>query len=153
RGEYAKQVFESVFGTGAAEPAAGSASQASAFSRSSADLPPRAARAVGAWQEHLVRMVEAEDTRPGAKRVSFDDESLGLVVLVAMPGEDAPGAVSITGPPAAEAEGTSIYTEPRRLLASVFGTGMLAGILAKARADLLDRVRLLLDEELVRFVE
>jgi len=29
----------------------------------------------------------------------------------------------------------------------------LAEILAKARADLLDRVRLLLDEELVRFVE
>jgi hypothetical protein len=29
----------------------------------------------------------------------------------------------------------------------------LAGILARARADLLDRVRLLLDEELVRFVE
>jgi len=30
---------------------------------------------------------------------------------------------------------------------------MLTEILAKARADLLDRVRLLLNEELVRFVE
>jgi len=151
RGEYAKQVFESAFGTGEAGSAAGSAGQAAAFSRSSADLPPRAARAVGAWQEHLARLVQADDRKPETKRIAFDDESLGLVVLVAMLGEDAPGAVP--GTAAAEAEGTSIYTEPRRLLASVFGTGMLAGILAKARADLLDRVRLLLDEELVRFVE
>jgi len=153
RGEYAKQVFESAFGTGPAEPATESASQVTAFSRSSSDLPLRAARAVGAWQDHLVRLAEAEDVRPGTKRNSFDDESLGLVVLVAMLGEDAPGAVSITGPLATEDESTNIYTEPRRLLASVFGTGMRAGILAKARADLIHLVRLLLDEEMVRFVE
>ena len=55
---------------------------------------------------------------------------------------------SITGD-----EGTNIYAEPRRLLASVFGPGLLAGILAKARADLIHRIRLLLDEEMVRFVE
>jgi energy-coupling factor transporter ATP-binding protein EcfA2 len=151
RGEYAKQVFESAFGTGAAEPS--EASQATAFSRSSPDLPLRAARAVGAWQDHLARLVQAEDQRPGAKRISFDDESLGLVVLVAMLGEEAPGAAPITAAPAAEDEGTSIYTEPRRLLASVYGTGMLAGILAKVRADLIHRVRLLLDEEMVRYVE
>jgi energy-coupling factor transporter ATP-binding protein EcfA2 len=197
RGEYAKHVFESAFGTGgaggaggagwtggtvrtagtgAAEPSA--ASQAAAFSRSSPDLPLRAARAVGAWQDHLTRLVQAEDQRPGAKRISFDDESLGLVVLAAMLGEDAPGAAPInrgpinrgpinrgpitggpitggpiTGAPVTEDEGTSIYTEPRRLLASVYGSGMLPGILAKARADLIHRVRLLLDEEMVRYVE
>jgi len=39
------------------------------------------------------------------------------------------------------------------MLTSVFGAVKLTEILAKARADLLDRVRLLLDEELVRFVE
>ena len=50
-------------------------------------------------------------------------------------------------------EGGSVYTEPLRMLASVFGAVTLTEILAKARADLLDRVRLLLDEELVRFVE
>jgi energy-coupling factor transporter ATP-binding protein EcfA2 len=148
RGEYAKQVFESAFGTGA-DPS--ETSQATAFSRSSPDLPLRAARAVGAWQDHLARLVEAE--AQGPRRVSFDDESLGLVVLVAMLGEDAPGARSIAGAPATEDEGTNIYAEPRRLLASVFGTGMLAGILARARADLTHRVRLLLDEELLRFVE
>jgi hypothetical protein len=151
RGEYAKQVFESAFGTGAAELS--EASQATVFSRSSPDLPLRAARAVGAWQDHLARLVQAEDQKPAAKRISFDDESLGLVVLVAMLGEDAPGPASIAGTPVTEDEGTSIYTEPRRLLASVYGTGMLAAILAKARADLIHRVRLLLDEEMVRYVE
>jgi hypothetical protein len=35
----------------------------------------------------------------------------------------------------------------------VFGTAMVASTIAKARADLLHRVRLLLDEESVRFVE
>ena len=147
RGEYANQVFESAFGTGAAEPS--EASQATAFSRSSPDLSLRAARAVGAWQDHLARLVDAEDHRTGAKRTFFDDESLALVVLVAMLGEDAPGADT----PATEDEDTNIYTEPRRLLASVYGAGMLAGILAKARADLIQRVRLLLDEEMVRYVE
>jgi hypothetical protein len=39
------------------------------------------------------------------------------------------------------------------MLTSVFGGVMMTEILAKARADLFDRVRLLLDEELVRFVE
>jgi len=78
---------------------------------------------------------------------------LGLVVLVAMLGQDALSAASINGTPITEDEGTSIFTEPRRLLASMYGTAMLAGILAKARADLMHRVRLLLDEEMVRYVE
>jgi hypothetical protein len=154
-------VFESVFGpagqSGGGDPAdadikaadvikAADAAHASAFSRSSPDLALRAARAVGAWQDHLTRLVEAEDLRPAARRTSFDDEALSLVVLVAMLGEDAPDA-SATDP-----EG-SVYAEPRRMLTSVFGAVMLTEILAKARADLLDRVRLLFDEELVRFVE
>jgi energy-coupling factor transporter ATP-binding protein EcfA2 len=160
----AKQVFESVFGpggqSGTGDPAAADikaadtitaadAAQAAAFGRSSPDLAMRATRAVGAWQEHLNRQVEAEDLRPATRRISFDDEALSLVVLVAMLGEDAPDAVK----PSAESEGASIYAEPRRMLTSVFGTVTLTEVLAKARADLLDRVRLLLDEEMVRFVE
>ena len=155
RGEYAKQIFESAFGDSGGSGTGGSAQNGTAeanqaaFSRSSPDLALRAARAIGAWQDHLTRLVELEDLRPAARRAAFDDEALSLVVLVAMLGEDAPGADA----PAADAEGTSIYTEPRRLLTAVFGPGMLAEILARARADLLHRVRLLLDEETVRFVE
>jgi energy-coupling factor transporter ATP-binding protein EcfA2 len=154
----AKQVFDSVFGPGgqtghtdqaAADLAAADAitaadaAQIAVFSRSSPDLAPRAARAVGAWQDHLTRLVEAGDLGPVTKRFSFDPDALGLVVLLAMLGEDAPDA----------AASASIYTEPRQILTPVFGAAKLTEILAKARADLLDRVRLLLDEELVRFVE
>ena len=153
RGERAKQIFESAFGSGGtagslAEGGQG-APQPTSFSRSAPDLQMRAARAVGAWQDHLTRLVEAEGFRPAAKKASFDEEALSLVVLVAMLGADAPGADG----PATGSEGTSIDTEPRRLLTSVFGMVMLTEILTRARTDLLDRVRLLLDEELVRFVE
>ncbi|MGB6578398.1 MAG: dynamin family protein [Streptosporangiaceae bacterium] len=174
----AKQVFESVFGpdgqTGGSDlPSAdimdadvikaADAAYSSAFSRSSPDLALRAARAVGAWQDHLTRLVEGEDLWPTARRISFDEEALSLVVLMAMLGEAASGATGSDAAgiglrPAASArpagpEGGSVYTEPLRMLASVFGAVTLTEILAKARADLLDRVRLLLDEELVRFVE
>ena len=174
----AKQVFESVFGpagqSGGGDPAdadikaadvikAADAAHASAFSRSSPDLALRATRAVGAWQDHLTRLVGGEDLRPAVRRISFDDEALSLVVLMAMLGEAAldakgpaaarPGARQAAGAPPAGPEGGSVYAEPLRMLTSVFGEVMLTEILAKARADLLERVRLLLDEELVRFVE
>jgi energy-coupling factor transporter ATP-binding protein EcfA2 len=164
----AKQVFESVFGPAGQSGGdltdmdikaadmitAADAAKASAFSRSSPDLALRSARAVGAWQDHLTRLAEREDLRPSVRRVSFDEEALSLVVLVAMLGE----AVPTGGGPAAaaasgEAGGGSVYTEPREMLTSVFGGVVLTEILAQARADLTERVRLLLDEELVRFVE
>jgi len=150
----AKHVFESVFGPagqsgagdltdadikGADVITAADAGHASVFSRSSPDLALRSARAIGAWQDHLARLVEAEDTRRALRRVSFDEEALGLVVLVAMLGEDAGGS--------------TVYTEPRQMLTSVFGAAMLTEIQDRARADLFERVRLLFDEELVRFVE
>jgi len=158
----AKQMFESVFGPGGqsrdddradADLRAADmieeadAGLASAFGRSSPDLGLRAARAVGAWQDHLVRLVEAAGPRPAARRISFDEEALSLVVLVAMLGEAASGPASAAGP-----EG-HVYTEPRRMLESVFGPVLLTEFLAKARADLSGRVRLLLNEELLRFVE
>jgi hypothetical protein len=168
----AKQVFESVFGPAGQSGDPGDADiraadvikeadtgQASAFGRSSPDLTLRAARAVGAWQDHLARLVQAEDLRPAARRISFDEEALSLVVLVALLGETASTGTGPTRPAfqapaasAAESEG-NVYTEPRRMLESAFGAVVLTGILAKARADLSDRVRLLLDEELVRFIE
>jgi hypothetical protein len=169
----AKQVFESVFGpggqSGGGDPAAADiraadmitdadAAQASAFSRSSPDLALRAARAVGAWQDHLARLVEAEDLRPAVRRISFDEDALSLVVLVAMlgktvPDKTGPAATARAAAPSPDPGGGSVYSEPRRMLASAFDPVMLTEILAKARADLYHRVRLLFDEELVRFVE
>ena len=170
----AKQVFESVFGpagqSGGGDPAdadikaadvikAADAAQASAFSRSSPDLALRATRAVGAWQDHLTRLVEgggpaargpagllrrggAEPGGPGG------DARRGSACCGGARARGSAAAAPPAGP-----EGGSVYTEPLRMLTSVFGAVMLTEILAKARADLLDRVRLLLDEELVRFVE
>ena len=77
----AKQVFESVFGPAGQSGGgdltdmdiksadvinAADAAKSSAFSRSSPDLALRSARAVGAWQDHLTRLVEGDDLRPAA---------------------------------------------------------------------------------------
>ena len=115
------------------------------LARSSADLPTRAARAVSAWQDHVMRLVKAESVtkRSIARVMSFDDDSLATVLIVAMLGQrDADG-----GP----AEGTGAV--PELLLTSLFGAGPLREIGTKARADLRERMRRLFDEEMLRFVE
>ena len=106
----AKQVFESVFGPAGQSGggdltdmdirtadmiSAADAAKSSAFSRSSPDLALRSARAVGAWQDHLTRLAEGEDLRPAVRRLSFDEEALSLVVLVAMLGEAVPAAAGL----------------------------------------------------------
>src|SRR5207244_8523713 len=110
----AKQVFESVFGpagqSGAGDLAdmdiksadvidAADAAKSSAFSRSAPDLALRSARAVGAWQDHLTRLVEGDDLRPAARRVSFDEEALSPVGLGAWLGENPTrqAAAALTG--------------------------------------------------------
>jgi hypothetical protein len=52
---------------------------------------------------------------------------------------------------ATTAEGTSGAAQ--RLLSSLFGPGPLREIGTKARADLRERIRLLFDEEMLRFAE
>ena len=46
-----------------------------------------------------------------------------------------------------------MLTEPQRLLTSLFGAGPLRGIRPRPARTCSQRVRLLLDEEMVRFVE
>jgi hypothetical protein len=75
--------------------------------------------------------------------MSFDDDSLATVLIVAMLGQR-----DVDGSPA---EGTGAV--PQLLLTSLFGAGPLREIGAKARADLRERMRRLYDEELLRFVE
>ncbi len=114
-----------------------------ALTRSSADLATRAARAVSAWQDHVMQLVKAENVtkRSVARVVSFDEESLALVLTIGMLGYGAGGV--------AVAEGTSAV--PQRLLTSLFGAGQLRDLGARARMDLHDRISLLFDEELQRF--
>jgi energy-coupling factor transporter ATP-binding protein EcfA2 len=119
--------------------------QAVPLARSSADLPTRAARAVSGWQDQVLRLVQAESvTKRSITRVmSFDDDSLATVFTVAiLSPRDAEGE-------AAEGPGTV----PHLLLTSLFGAGPLRDISTKARADLRERISLLFDEEMLRFVE
>jgi len=115
------------------------------LAHSSADLQTRAVRAVSAWQDHVMRLVKAESVtkRSIARVMSFDDDSLATVLIVAMLGQRDAGG----GP----AEGTGAV--PELLLTSLFGAGPLREIGSKARADLRERMSRLFDEEMLRFVE
>jgi len=86
------------------------------------DLTARADRAVAAWQDHLTRLARDADER--------NPDALGLVRVVAMLAE---GSADAAG---AEAD--------KQL-------GGRAGRSGQDRADLLDRVRLLFDEELLGY--
>ncbi len=130
--------------TPAVDAAPAAARQAAAqLGRASAGLAPRAARAVSAWQDVLMRLVRAENVakRSIARVVSFDDESLSTLLIVGLLGQD--------GGDGEEDEGSRAM--PLRVLTSLFGAGPLRDISARARADLRDRISLLLDEEMLRF--
>jgi energy-coupling factor transporter ATP-binding protein EcfA2 len=118
---------------------------ATTLGRSSPDLARRAAQAVSSWQDHVMRLVQAENLtkRSIARVVSFDEESLALVVIIGLLGHGAGEAVAAGGASAAAQD----------LLGSLLGPGPLREIGTKARADLRERVHLLFDEEMLRFAE
>jgi energy-coupling factor transporter ATP-binding protein EcfA2 len=165
RGEFAQREFESAFGADAAraagEPGApGAPARPPSLDRSSPDLPLRVTRAVSAWQDHLMRLIQGETTSHRASTTSRASEPLSLVTLVAMLGEPAiatgqqAAQARAGGTGAAEAdEPGEIATVPRELLVSAFGTVAASELTGQVRRDLTDRVRLLLDEELLRFLE
>jgi energy-coupling factor transporter ATP-binding protein EcfA2 len=116
-----------------------------ALARSSPDLVTRSARAISAWQDHVMRLVQAENVtkRSIARVVTFNDESLALVLTIGVLGYDTDEAIA--------SEGTGAV--PQRLLTSLFGAGLLRDIGARARLDLHDRISLLFAEEMRRFTE
>jgi hypothetical protein len=118
---------------------------AAALARASADLATRVARAVSSWQGQVLRAVKAGNVtkRSIARLVSVDDESLATVLMIGLLVQNAPEA---------EAE-DSTAAIPRRLLTSLLGAGPLRDVAKWARADLLDRIRLILDEEMLRYSE
>ena len=112
-----------------------------ALGRSSPDLATHAARAVSAWQDQVRRLVQAENVtkRSIARVVSLDDDALATVLIVSLLG--------------ASEEDTGPASVPRRLLTSLFGAGPLRDIMARTRADLRHRIKLILDEEMRRFAD
>jgi energy-coupling factor transporter ATP-binding protein EcfA2 len=191
RGEEAEREFNSVFGAESAEwaaslaaeqerdaggdsagdegpgAAATTASEAAAqrpvngLGRSSPELPARAGRAVGTWQEHVTRLVQAQNAsnRAGARgpgRLDPDSEPLSLLAMIAVLGDSGISATDAAMNSAANSiasgEAADIVEVPREVLTRAFGASQVDVLLAKARADLGERVKLLFDEELLRFV-
>jgi energy-coupling factor transporter ATP-binding protein EcfA2 len=126
-----------------AEPVLSGLPGAAALTRSSPDLATRAARAISAWQDHVMQLVKAENVtkRSVARVVSFDEESLALVLTIGMLGY---GADDV----AAAGDASPV---PQRLLTSLFGAGQLRDLGARARLDLHERISQLFGEELQRF--
>ena len=92
---------------------------------------------VGAWQAYVLQLVTEEKVtkRSIARVVSFDEESLALVLSIGALGYAAAG-----GPAAVSAV-------PQRLLESLFGAGLLRDMGARVRRDLHERVSGLLEGE------
>ena len=127
---------------------------AAALATSTAELPAAAAALVRAWQDHVLKLVQAENVtkRSIARVVSFDHESLALVLMVGVLGP-APQAGHTSDSDGGAPDVTPAAAGPERLLSSLFGAGLLRDVTARARQDLSDRVAALLDLELARFTE
>jgi energy-coupling factor transporter ATP-binding protein EcfA2 len=146
---------------------------AAALARSTPDLPAAAKRAVRSWQERVQQLVQAENItkRSVSRVVSFDHESLALVLMIGVLGSGGPagragapvvvpasaadpgGAADPAGAagPGGPGEPAEGGTGPERLLGSLFGAGQLRDLTAKARLDLHERVAALFAAETGRF--
>jgi hypothetical protein len=118
--------------------------------RSARNLPLRAARAVSSWQDHVLRLVRdaGHAKRSRARSAPLDDESLALLMVLAILGEGATVSHAAGSP-----DDSNILTLPRSILTAVLGEQSVSDICRKARAELNERARLLFDEELLRFAE
>ena len=152
RDERAKREFESAFGDTSADQ---SSAKQGAFDRASTDLPLRVSRAVSAWQDQLMRLMQASSQSSGGSGRDVGPVSVvTLVALLGEPGQADAFAQAAAGAAAEAAEGRNeIVTVPRELLASLVGPAESGALIARARQDLKQRVGLLLDEELLRFGE
>jgi hypothetical protein len=116
---------------------------AEALARSAPDLARRTARLVSGWQDHVLHLVKAQNvtTRSMARMVSLDEEPLALALSIGLLGYGVGG----------EAVNTDRGAGPEQLLTSLFGAGPRREVVAKARADLAERVRALFEEETLPF--
>lgn len=130
----------------ASEPEAGTdRPDAAALARPTAGLAEGAAAAVSSWLDHVLEVVRAENVtkRSIARVVSFDEESLALVLTIGLLTPVSDGSDS----------GDDPRTAPQRLLTSLFGAGMLRDMGARVRQDLRERVRDLFRAEALRYFE
>ncbi len=88
---------------------------------------------------HLVQTKNVTK-RSIARIISFDNDSLSTVLVI-----------GLLGYSAGDGAAGGVNAVPQHLLSSLFGAGHLRDISTKAREDLQERIRLLFDEEKMRF--
>ncbi|WP_240973402.1 GTPase domain-containing protein [Nonomuraea composti] len=115
--------------------------------RASGDLGKRAEAAVRGWQEYVLDLVREEgaERRTTARVASFGVNGAGLLLMLAVFASTG----GLTGIEVGIAGGTSVLSQ--KLLEAVFGDQAVRSLTARARDDLRERVRVLLDEEAARF--
>ena len=113
----------------------------------STELGERTQDAVRAWQGHVFELVREEGAskRATARLASLGVNGAGLTVMLAVFAQTG----GLTGAEIAVAGGTSAVGQ--RVLEAIFGDQAVRALAARARDDLLARVRQLLDEEAARF--
>ena len=116
-----------------------------ALARPTDELAEAAAAVVSSWLDQVQELVRAENVtkRSIARVVSFDEESLALVLTIGL----------LTPVTDGEDAGDDPDAAPQRLLASLFGAGMLREMGARVRLDLRDRVRELFRAEARRYFD
>ncbi|MFI6821213.1 ABC transporter [Micromonospora sp. NPDC050187] len=119
------------------------------LAHASADLPERAERMVRDWQRGVLDLVRTEggDKRFVARTAAYAVNATGLAVMIAV---FASTAFVPTGLEVATGAGTTVAAQA--VLQAIFGDQAVRNLARRARADLLERVDTLLDEEAARFL-
>jgi len=113
----------------------------------SSELGPRTEAAVRGWQGHVFELVREEGAgkRTTARLASLGVNGAGLTVMIAVFAQTG----GLTGAEIAVAGGTSAVGQ--RVMEAIFGDQAVRSLAARAREDLLARVRELLAAERARF--
>ncbi|MEU8385558.1 GTPase [Streptosporangium sp. NPDC048865] len=111
--------------------------------RASDELLRRAGRTIAAWQEHIIELIRTEGVtkRSVARVISFDVESLSLILTIGLLGYGSSDAQNGTG------------ALPQRLVHALLGAESLRNIGVKARSDLRARIGMLFDDEMARYAQ
>ncbi|MEV4845273.1 GTPase domain-containing protein [Micromonospora matsumotoense] len=145
----ASEAAENAYTAWRANPA-GAALLDPPLAHASADLPERAERLVRDWQRGVLELVREEggDRRFVARTAAYAVNATGLAVMIAV---FASTAFIPTGLEVATGAGTTVAAQA--VLQAIFGDQAVRTLAAKARGDLLERVRALLDEEAARYLD
>jgi len=120
------------------------------LSRVSTDLDERSERLVRDWQRGVLDLVrtEAAGRRTTARVAAYAVNATGVLVMISV---FAATAFIPTGAEIAVGAGTTVAAQ--KVLEAVFGDQAIRDLAERARTDLLDRVRELLDAEADRYLD